>query len=48
MEVNQERCLLIKKNMKIKTYKEAIKKVFVIEETRDYSLERVEKAMELL
>ena len=34
--------------MKIKTYKEAIKKVFVIEETRDYSLERVEKAMELL
>ena len=34
--------------MKIKTYSEAIKRVFIIEETRDYSLERVEKAMMLL
>lgn len=34
--------------MKIKTYKEALERVFVIEETRDYSLERVEKAMKLL
>ena len=36
------------KKPKIYTYKEAIKKVFVIEETRDYSLERVKKAMKLL
>lgn len=34
--------------MKIKTYSEAIKRVFIIEETRDYSLERVEKAIKLL
>jgi len=34
--------------MKIKTYKEAINRIFQIEETRDYSLERVEKAMKLL
>jgi hypothetical protein len=32
----------------IKTYKEALKKVFIIEETRDYSLEKVKKAMKLL
>jgi len=29
--------------MKIKTYEEALKRVFVIEETRDYSLVKVEK-----
>ena len=34
--------------MKIKTYEEALKRVFVIEETRDYSLVKVEKWMKLL
>ncbi len=34
--------------MKIKTYKQALEKVFVIEETRDYSLVKVEEAMKLL
>ena len=34
--------------MKIKTYKQALERVFVIEETRDYSLTRVEQAIELL
>lgn len=32
----------------IKTYKEALESIFKFEETRDYSLERVFKAMELL
>ncbi len=34
--------------MKIKTYKEALEKIFIIEQTRDYSLEKVKKAIELL
>ena len=34
--------------LKIKTYKEALEKIFFIEETRDYSLEKVEKAIKLL
>lgn len=34
--------------MKIKTYKQAIEKIFTIEQTRDYSLEKVEKAIKLL
>ena len=34
--------------MQIKTYKEALEKIFQIEEVRDYSLEKVEKAMEIL
>ena len=32
----------------IKTYQEALDKIFVVEETRDYSLEKVRKAMMLL
>ncbi|MDQ7022376.1 MAG: hypothetical protein Q9M97_02410 [Candidatus Gracilibacteria bacterium] len=41
----------MKKNLKnkiIKTYKEALEKIFIIEETRDYSLVKVEKALKLL
>jgi len=34
--------------VKIKNYKDALEKIFVIEETRDYSLEKVKKAIELL
>jgi folylpolyglutamate synthase/dihydropteroate synthase len=34
--------------MIIKTYKEALEKIFQIEETRDYSLERVKKAIKIL
>jgi hypothetical protein len=32
----------------IKNYKEALEKIFTYEEVRDYSLERVVKAVELL
>jgi len=34
--------------MQIKTYKEALEKIFIIEEVRDYSLKKVRKAIELL
>jgi folylpolyglutamate synthase/dihydropteroate synthase len=34
--------------MEIKTYKEALDKIFIVEETRDYSLIKVKKALELL
>jgi len=34
--------------MYIKTYKEALEKIFVLETTKDYSLEKVKKAMKLL
>jgi len=34
--------------MIIKTYKEALEKIFQIEETRDYSLEKVQKAIKIL
>jgi len=34
--------------MQIKTYKEALDRIFIIEEKRDYSLEKIKKAMFLL
>jgi len=34
--------------MTIKTYREALEKIFVIEEVRDYSLEKIRRAIELL